>query len=362
MAHSDPGVDFIGRAEHAVKVFWRDLINDPYATGPGSNAFENAASSVVYIITDTGTGTGLVINEQGFIVTDAHVIKDAQTIAAVFRPRNIADLGKNLIITANVVKTDQEKDLAVLRLPHPPRNMLPVTFGDGAKLNVGEQVFSIGLPTPQAWVYSEATVMALDSAPVWSEEYSKRVWHTEVRPATIAVRSDTRLGSAGGPLLNTNGAVIGIKAFYDPETSHTYAIPADTIMSFLDPLPTTVATANAEDNASWATRTLTTWRKKGILKQFDTNDDGVIDRIGIDADQNRYVDAWIVDENQNGVPDYIARDVNKNGRHEKRAYDRDGDGTYETHYFDHNNDDRTDVIGTDVDGNGVVDVFAIIRK
>ncbi len=105
-----------------------------------------------------------------------------------------------------------------------------------------------------------------------------------------------------------------------------------------------------------------TWRKNGILKQFDTSGDGVIDRIGIDSNQNQYVDAWIVDEDQNGIPDYLARDVNKNGRYEKRAYDKDGNGTYETHYFDHNNNEKPDVIGTDVDGDGIVDVFALIRK
>ena len=362
VAPSDPTSDFIDRAERAVKVFWRDLINDPYATGPGAKAFKTAAASVVYIITDTRTGTGLVTNEQGFIVVDAHVIKDAQTVAAVFRPRNIADIGKNLIITANVMKIDLENDLAVLKLPHPPRNIRPATFGDMAKVNVGEQVFSIGLPTPRGWVYSEAIVTALNSPPVWSEEYSNRIRHTEVRSATMTVRSDTRLGSAGGPMLNTNGAIIGLKAMYDPETLHTYVIPADAITSFLDTLPATTEISNLEDSASWATRTLTAWRKNGILKQFDTNDDGIIDRIGIDSDQNRYVDAWIVDEDQNGAPDYIARDVDKNGRHEKRAYDRDGDGTYETHYFDHNNDDQADVIGTDVDGDGIVDTFALIRK
>ena len=150
-------------------------------------------------------------------------------------------------------------------------------------------------------------------------------------------------------------------AFSDSEKSQIYAIPADIITSFLDTLPETAA-ETVRDIASWATMTLTTWRKNGILKQFDTTGDGVIDRIGIDSNQNKYVDAWIVDDDQNGVPDYIARDVNKNGRYEKRAYDRDGDGTYETHYFDHNNNDDPDVIGTDVDGDGTVDVFAVIRK
>ena len=73
------------------------------------------------------------------------------------------------------------------------------------------------------------------------------------------------------------------------------------------------------------------------------------------------MDAWIIGEDQNGIAGYIARDVIKNGRYKKRAYDRDGDGTYETHYFDRNNNDNPDVIGTDVDGDGIVDVFAILR-
>lgn len=357
---SDPSTEFIARAERAVKAFWRDLINEPYRTGPGARAFGKAADSVVYIITDNGTGTGLIIDERGLILTDWHVVKEAKTIAAVFRPKSVADLGKNLIITANVLKIDPENDLAVLQLPHPPGDMQPVTFGDVSKVRIGDQVFSIGLSTPKTWAYSDAAVTELHSTISWSEEYSKRVRHARLHSQPMVVRAPTVLGSSGGPILNTHGEVIGVKAFYDPETSQIYAIPVDAITPFLDTIPA-IEPENGRDIAAWAAMTLTTWRKNGILKQFDTNDDGVIDRIGIDSDQNGYVDAWIVDEDQNGVPDYIARDVDKNGRYEKRAYDRDGDGTYETHYFDHNNNDDPDVIGTDVDGDGIVDVFAILR-
>ena len=361
VAPSDPGAEFIHRAERAVKVFWRDLINEPYQTGPGAKAFGNAADSIVYIITDNGTGTGLIIDKGGLVLTDWHVVKDAKTIAAVFRPKSVADLGKNLIIAANVVKIDSGSDLALLQLPHPPGNMKPVTFGDASKVRVGDQVFSIGLPTPQGLRYGDAQVTELHSTIAWSEEYSEHIGHQKIHIQPLAVRARGFLGSSGGPLLNAYGAVIGVKAFADPKTSQIYAVPADVITSFLVTVPEP-ETENVGDIESWAQVTLTTWRKNGILKQFDTSGDGVIDRIGIDSNQNTYVDAWIVDEDQNGVPDYLARDVNKNGRYEKRAYDKDGDGTYETHYFDHNNNEVPDVIGTDVDGDGTVDVFAIIRK
>ena len=357
---SDPGTDFIGRIERAVKVFWRDLINDPYATGPGAPAFAKAANSVVYLITDRGTGTGLIINKE-LIVTEWDVIKDATSIAAVFRPKSVADLGKNLAIHATIVKTDPEHDLAVLQLRHPPGGIQPVMFGDVSKVRVDDMVFSIGLPTSKGWIYSDAKVTEMNPMIAWSVEYSKRVRHTPIHSKLIAVRADTAIGTSGGPILNRYGAVIGIKVFYDPATSLVYALPADVITAFLDTAPTT-APQTIPDIDSWSAMTLTSWRRNGILKQFDTNDDGVIDRIGIDSDQNKYVDAWIVDNDQNGVPDFIARDTDKNGRHEKRAYDGEGDGIYETHYFDHNNDEVRDVIGTDIDGDGIVDVFAIIRR
>jgi len=357
---SDPTVEFIARAEKAVLAFWLDLINDPYQTSPGAQAFENAVDSVVYVITDNGTGIGLIIDERGLILTDWHVVKEAKTIAAVFRPKSIADIGKNLIVTANVFMANPGNDIAVLHLPHPPANRNPVAFGDVSKVHVSDQVFSIGLPTPEAWVYSDTTVTEINTTISWSEEYSKRVRHTQIHTQPMVIHAQTVSGSPGGPILNKRGDVIGVAAFYDPETSQSYAIPADTITSFLDVLPSPRA-ENIPDITSWAAETLTTWRRNGILKQFDTNDDGVIDRIGIDSDQNKYVDAWIIDEDQDGVPDYIARDADKNGRHEKTAHDKDGDGTYETHSFDHNNDSTPDVIGTDIDGDGIVDVLAVIQ-
>ena len=186
---SDPSTEFIERAERAVKVFWRDLINDPYRSGPGAQAFGKAADSVVYIITDNGTGTGLIINgERGLILTDWHVVKEAKTIAAVFRPKSVADIGKNLIITANVLKTDPENDLAVLQLPHPPGGIQPVTFGDVSKVRVGDQVFSIGLSTPKAWAYRDATVTELHSTISWSQEYSERVRHARIHSQPMAER------------------------------------------------------------------------------------------------------------------------------------------------------------------------------
>ncbi len=358
---NDPGSDFIGRGERAVKVFWRDLINDPYARSPGAKAFATAADSIVYIITDSGTGAGLIINNRGLILTDWDVVKNAKSIAAVFRPKDVGDLGKNLIISAQVVKSDPDKTLAALQLQHPPGGIRPVMFGDVSKVQVNDPVFSIGLPTPLGWVYHDTKVTELDTSIAWSEEYSKHVGHPPIHPKPIALHAESPLGISGGPILNRFGAVIGIKAFDDRTKSRVYAIPADAIMSFLETVPESEP-EKIESLESWASTTLTAWRKNGILKLFDTNDDGIIDRIGIDSNQNKYVDAWIVDDDQNGIPDYIARDVDKNGRHEKRAYDSDGDGTYETHYFDYNNDKVRDLIGTDVDGDGSADVFAIIRK
>ncbi len=357
----DPGAEFIHRAERAVKVFWRDLINEPYQTGPGAKAFGKAADSIVYIITDDGTGTGLIVDKKGLILTDLHIVKNAKTIAAVFRPKSVADLGKNLIIAANVVKIDSGNDLALLQLPHPPGNIKPVTFGNASKVRVGDQVFSIGLPTSHGLIYGDAVVTELHSTIAWSEEYIEHIGHPQISAQPLTIRAEGFLGSSGGPLLNAYGAVIGVKAFSDPTTSQIYAVPADVIALFLAALPEDEP-ENSGDITSWAQTTLTAWRKNGILKQFDTSGDGVIDRIGIDSNQNKYVDAWIVDEDQNGIPDYLARDINKNGRYEKRAYDKDGNGTYETHYFDHNNNEKPDVIGTDVDGDGIVDVFALIRK
>ena len=358
---SDPSSEFIRRGEIAVKVFWRDLINEPYATGPGAKAFANAADSIAYIITNNGTGIGLIINDSGLILTEWEVVQEATSIAAVFRPKSVADLGKNLTISADILKTDPGNNLALLQLRHPPGGIRSVVFGDATKVHVGNQVFSIGLSTPKTLAYHEVTVKELNPTVLWSTEYSKRVRQAPIHSKLLAVGTEAPIGISGGPILNRYGAVIGIKVFFDPKTSLVYAIPANTIKAFLDTAATT-ETHTVDDIVSWSAMTLTDWRKKGILKQFDTNDDGVIDRIGIDSDLNKYVDAWIVDNNQDGIPEFIARDENKNGRHEKRAYDVNGDGTYETHYFDHNEDKIDDVIGTDVDGDGTVDVFAIIRR
>jgi len=361
LALTDPNSIFASRVELAVKTFWRDLINEPYASVPGSKAFAQSANSVVYIITNDKVGVGLIINKDGLILTDSAVIKDATSIAAVFRPKSVADLGKNLAISADVVKINPGVALAALQLRHPPGGIQPIMIGNLAKVAQGDQVFSIGLATPKSFVYTNATVIETQANIAWSPEYAKKVKRTPLNVKPIAVKADSLLGIYGGPLLNKYGAVIGMKTFYDSESSQTYATPITAINAFLNTL-SPVAKSQTTHIDEWAENTLTNWRKNNILKQFDTDNDGIIDRIGIDSDQNNYVDAWIVDRNQNGIPDFIARDIDKNGRYEKHAFDAEGDGSYETHYFDHNNDGIEDVIGTDLDEDGSVDVFAIIRR
>ena len=136
-----------------------------------------------------GLGSGVVIDAHGLILTNAHVVADANAIH-VLTPD-----GDN--ITATVVGSDPDLDLAVVRASD-PRGLRPAPLGDSDRLRVGEWVVAIGNPlglhhTVTAGIVS-ATARSLDDSGV---EF---------------LQTDTALspGSSGGPLLDLSGRVIGI--------------------------------------------------------------------------------------------------------------------------------------------------------
>ncbi|MEX2372175.1 MAG: trypsin-like peptidase domain-containing protein [Dehalococcoidia bacterium] len=188
---------------------------------------ERVMGSVVLIegVTRGGpvSGTGVVIDGDGHILTNYHVI-EGQTELKVTLENGSASL-------AEVVGTDPGNDLAVIRATgFSGEELRPATLGDSDGVRVGETVFAIGNPFTQKFSVSSGIISATDRS---SETFGGR-------SIQGVLQTDAALnpGNSGGPLFNLDGDVIGINTSIENPYSRSFAglgfaVPANTAKRFL---------------------------------------------------------------------------------------------------------------------------------
>jgi S1-C subfamily serine protease len=174
--------------------------------------FESVSPGTVAIITDQGQGSGFVYDAQGDIVTNFHVIEGANSIEVRF-PSGYMAYG-------DVVGTDLDSDLAIIKVDAPAGELHPLPLGDSSALKVGQTVVAIGNPFGLNSTMTVGIVSALgrtlDSAHVTTEG--------NFYTAGDIIQTDAAInpGNSGGPLFNGNGEVVGInRAIRTNSTSAT---------------------------------------------------------------------------------------------------------------------------------------------
>ncbi|MGW8319583.1 MAG: trypsin-like peptidase domain-containing protein [Candidatus Promineifilaceae bacterium] len=148
-----------------------------------------------------GEGSGFVWSADGYIVTNNHVIENAEKITVVF-----AD---DTRVPATVVGADPNSDLAVLKVDVPASELKPVTLGDSTSLQVGQLAIAIGNPFGQEGTMTVGIVSALGRLLPVNTESSMGGPHYDI-PDVIQTDASINPGNSGGVLLNDQGEVIGV--------------------------------------------------------------------------------------------------------------------------------------------------------
>ncbi len=143
-----------------------------------------------------GTGTGFVIDANGHIVTNAHVVDGAEFIEV-----NFID---GTLVRGEIVGIDLASDLAVIRVDLPAEQLRPVTLGDSSGLFIGQSTVAIGSPFGQNWTMTTGIVSALN----------RTLQGLTVFSIGEVIQTDAAInpGNSGGPLLNLQGEVIGVNS------------------------------------------------------------------------------------------------------------------------------------------------------
>ncbi len=162
--------------------------------------YHDASPSVVAISVTTegsgGNGSGFVIDRDGHIVTNAHVVDEASEIVVEFLEGGI--------FRAELIGLDLSSDIAVIRVDTPADQLNPIPFADSDTLLVGQTVLAIGSPFGQGWTLTSGIVSAVDRTIRGLTEFSVG--------GVIQTDASINPGNSGGPLINLDGEVIGVNS------------------------------------------------------------------------------------------------------------------------------------------------------
>ena len=155
-----------------------------------SGIIDGVVKSVVTIRTNVGQGTGFIITDDGYIVTNAHVLVGGRKVEAITYDQ--------MIFNANFIGYDGDFDIALLKIPGDYGGL---NFENSNNIQVGEKVIAIGNPLGLQFSVSEGIVSAIH--------------RTGLNELEVYIQTDAALnpGNSGGPLINKRGKVIGINNF-----------------------------------------------------------------------------------------------------------------------------------------------------
>jgi putative serine protease PepD len=170
-----------------------------------------------------GTGSGVIIDKEGHILTNYHVVANARQIQVTLSDETTGN--------AELVGSDSASDLAVIKVDLPAEKLSPATLGDSDAIRIGESVIAIGNPFGLEGTVTEGIISGLD----------RTLSQTGQRPIRQLIQTDAAInpGNSGGPLVNSEGEVIGINSALENPTGGGvfvgvgYSIPINAAKRYL---------------------------------------------------------------------------------------------------------------------------------
>ena len=241
------------------------------------NVYESSNRSVININTKAtvatgfflmespseGAGSGIVIDKQGHVLTNFHVVEGAQEIQAVLYDGSSHD--------ASLVGVDPVTDVAVLRVEAPAELLAPVQFGSSNDLKVGQKVFAIGNPFGLERTLTTGIISSLNrSLPTRAGRTIKSIIQTDA-----AINP----GNSGGPLLDSGSLLIGMTTAIASRTGQSsgvgFAIPVGTLKRIVPQLITSGRVVRPDAGITRVYQT-----ERGLLVAT-LSPDGAAERAGI---------------------------------------------------------------------------------
>lgn len=204
----------------------------------GIAVFRKASPSVVMVltanfkddkITESGLGTGVIIDPAGYVLTNWHVINGFESGIVFLKPVYGTEPDKNSAYGIKLIAESEQADLALLKILKPPAGLVPVKLGDISSIQVAEDIHVIGHPHGQLWSYSTGVVSQVRDNYGW--EYSDGSKHFA---KVLQLQTAINPGNSGGPVLDNNATMLGLIAMSQEGQNLDYAVAIDVIKGFVN--------------------------------------------------------------------------------------------------------------------------------
>ena len=193
------------------------------AAMPVGQNVKRVSEAVVQIRTPSGLGSGFIVDPEGYVVTNHHVIAREHNIQITQYRTGDRELSRATFTNVRIVAMDARLDLALLKIDDPHEGPFPtVAIGESQSLAEGQSVFAIGSPLGLERTVSQG-IVSLKNRAMNGQLYIQTT--TQINP-----------GNSGGPLFNLRREVIGVnnmKAMMTGIEGLSFAIPADVLKTFL---------------------------------------------------------------------------------------------------------------------------------
>jgi S1-C subfamily serine protease len=314
--------------------YWNGLRNLPTGGSPHLRGAREAAiyaqvsPSVVLILNGDSLGSGALIDEGGLIVTNYHVVEGSKDVGVIFKPVVEGEhLTKAQVVAGVVIRVDQVSDLALVRVQDVPPQAKPAhILSSISALQVGDDVHAIGHPTGEAWTYTRGIVSQIRRNYEWHAE--DNIKH---RADVIQTQTPINPGNSGGPLLNNDGAIIGINSFKGEGEGLNFAVSADAVQALLAAKSDRVARPikTKSTNSNCEPQVIKSWRisdPAGTEELIDVDCDGGGDMIVQTPDDESKPMLLLFDSKNKGRIDIVMVCPKRDGYPTVAFYDTTGSG------------------------------------
>ena len=189
------------------------------------NVYDETVDKVVLIYSEENMGSGVLISERGYVLTNWHVVKDRKEFYVLTLAEGGFDENKR---KAEIIKFNEASDLALLKLKTIPQNLKPLKISKVIP-RVGDSVHAVGHPHGEMWSYSKGYISAHREGYSWKNE------EVDFQGDVYQMQTPINPGNSGGPLVNDHGNLIGLNTFISTQGQGlTYAITVEEIIKFLN--------------------------------------------------------------------------------------------------------------------------------
>jgi S1-C subfamily serine protease len=314
--------------------------------------YRKLSPAVVLVLTNDGLGSGSLINKQGDVLTNWHVVKGYRQVGVIFKPSVEGQaLTKADLRRGTVVKVDEVSDLALVRVADIPLTVTPIALGSMSDAIVGEDVHAIGHPTGETWTYTKGVISQVRRNFEWTEEETKKAHHADV----VQTQTPINPGNSGGPLLSDSGTLIGVNSFKSQGEGLNFAVAVDEVARFVAaPVGRTAVDAQAPAIAT------SVCEPKTLFEGRNDAGDGQVIVMDLDCDGDPDVELRIPDDKS--LPNTAVFDRNRDGKVDLVVFDFYRNGVWELSLHDVKFTGKWDLIGLHPDGKIVASRFIPYTK